>query len=69
MTKRTKTISEERYKELVSMDKMDHFKARAAMIEEAPADYKYGYGIYGSPVVVAMDGKFYIEYTTGDSCD
>ena len=69
MTKRTKTISEERYKELVLMDQTDHWKARDEMMEEAPAEYKYGYGIYGSPVAVARDGKFYIEYTTGDSCD
>ena len=66
MTKRTKMISEERYKELVAMDRCD---AIHAMKEEAPEDYKYGYGIYGSPVAVARDGKFYIEYTTGDSCD
>lgn len=64
MTNRRKKISEERYKKLVAMGK----RAYGAMLNEAPMEWRCGYGIYGCRPIEA-DGKFYIEYTTGDSCD
>lgn len=68
MTTRTKKISEEKYKALVDMVETDYKAARAVMIEEAPSDWAFGYGIYGCKPV-ERDGVFMIEYTTGDSCD
>ena len=68
MTTRTKKISEEKYKALIEMMEIDYKSARAVMIEEAPADWQFGYGIYGCRPI-ERDGVFMIEFTTGDSCD
>ena len=65
MTTRTKKITEEKYKELINMDTK---AAAKAMVEMAPADWQYGYGIYGARAV-ERGGVFQIEYTTGDSMD
>ena len=62
---RMKKISEARYKKLVAMGNK---KAYGCMLAEAPMMWRCGYGIYGCRPV-EKDGKFYVEYTTGDVCD
>ena len=65
MVIRTKKISESRYKKLVAMEKR---KAESCMLAEAPMEWRCGYGIYGSRPV-EKNGQFFIEYTTGSTCD
>lgn len=65
MVYRFMEINEGTYKLILSMEKhiADDF-----MRKQAPIEYQCGYGIYGSKAI-EKDGKFFIQFTTGDSCD
>ena len=65
MTNRRIEIKKDKYTALLTMDKV---KAQDEMLEIAPSDWRFGYGIY-SARPVEIDGTFYVEYATGDSCD
>lgn len=66
MVKRYFEITENCYKNLVNMK--DKQYADKIMREEAPVEYRCGYGIYGARPV-EKEGKFYVEYITGSTCD
>ena len=66
MYKRYLEITQNCYKNLVNIK--DREAAYTIMCSEAPIEWRCGYGIYGARPV-EMEGKFYIEYITGSTCD
>ena len=60
-------IKKEDYKRLMEMTSEDR---RAEIKSRIPDDIRIGYGLYcyGTRVDVE-EGKYYITYTCGDSCD
>lgn len=65
MVYRLMEIPEITYKHILGMEK---HMAEAFMRNMAPIEYQCGYGIYGSKAI-EKDGKFFIQFVTGDSCD
>lgn len=65
MTNRRIEIQKDKYIALMTMDKVN---AQNEMLEIAPSDWRFGYGIYDARPV-EIGGRFFVEFTTGDICD
>ena len=64
----TRTISKEEYEEIMTASNgKGHVPSNleSKFFSEA---VRYGYGLYGARVR-EKDGEYFLDYTTGDSCD
>ncbi len=65
MSTKTKEITKEQYNRAISKNKMI---VPEDMENVFTASELYGYGIYGNSVFTE-NGKFYVKYNIGSSCD
>ena len=61
-----KEISKEKFEKLQAMS-YDEQKAEI-FPNGIPSEWEYGYGYYGHSVF-EKDGKYYVQYKLGSSCD